>query len=108
VHHGSNRQYLDRNHGSILIVWDKLFGTFDPEDEPVVYGLTTNIDSYNPAVVASHEYRDILRDVGGSTNWADRLSFVLRGPGWAYERHRQLAGTGDAIVDDPSEAVTAA
>jgi sterol desaturase/sphingolipid hydroxylase (fatty acid hydroxylase superfamily) len=108
VHHGSNRQYLDRNHGSILIVWDKLFGTFEPEDEAVVYGLTTNIDSYNPAVVASHEYRDILRDVGGSTNWADRLSFMLRGPGWAYERHRQLAGTGDAIVDDPSEAVTAA
>ena len=48
VHHGSNRQYLDRNHGSILIVWDRLFGTFEPEDEPVVYGLTRNIDSYNP------------------------------------------------------------
>ena len=49
VHHGSNRRYLDRNHGSILIVWDKLFGTFEPEAEPVVYGLTRNIDSYNPA-----------------------------------------------------------
>ena len=49
VHHGSNRQYLDRNHGSILIIWDKLFGTFEPEVEPVVYGLTRNIDSYNPA-----------------------------------------------------------
>jgi len=108
VHHGSQGQYLDRNHGSILIVWDKLFGTFEPEDEPVVYGLTNNIDSDNPAVVASHEYRDILRDVGGSTNWRDRLSFVLRGPGWAYERHRQLARSDDAIVDDPDEAVTAA
>ncbi|WP_436793397.1 sterol desaturase family protein [Actinospongicola halichondriae] len=91
VHHGSNSQYLDRNHGSILIVWDKLFGTFEPEDEPVVYGLTKNIDSFNPAVVASHEYKDILRDVADSDTWSDRLSFVLRGPGWAYERHRERA-----------------
>ncbi len=91
VHHGSNSQYLDRNHGSILIVWDKLFGTFEPEDEPVVYGLTKNIESFNPAVVASHEYKDILRDVADSDNWGDRLSFVLRGPGWAYERHRERA-----------------
>ena len=108
VHHGSQPQYIDRNHGSILIVWDKLFGTFEPEGERVRYGLTTNIETYNPAVVATHEYRDILRDVAGSTNWHDRLSFVLRGPGWAYERHRQLAAAGAPIVDDPDEAVTAA
>jgi sterol desaturase/sphingolipid hydroxylase (fatty acid hydroxylase superfamily) len=108
VHHGSNPQYIDRNHGSILIVWDRIFGTFEREDEPVVYGLTTNVESYNPAVVATHEYRDILRDVAGSENWHDRLSFVLRGPGWAYERHRQLAAEGHAIVDDPEEATTAA
>jgi sterol desaturase/sphingolipid hydroxylase (fatty acid hydroxylase superfamily) len=108
VHHGSNPQYIDRNHGSILIVWDKLFGTFEPEDETVRYGLTKNVESYNPAAVATHEYRDILRDVAGSTNWHDRLSFVLRGPGWAYERHRQLAETQDAIVDDPDDAVSAA
>ena len=49
VHHGSNRQYLDRNHGSILIIWDRLFGTFEREDEPVVYGLTKNIDTFTPA-----------------------------------------------------------
>ncbi len=87
VHHGSNQQYLDRNHGSILIVWDKLFGTFEPERAPVVYGLTKNIHTYNPARIATHEYRDIVRDVAQSTNWTDRLSFVLRGPGWAYRRH---------------------
>jgi sterol desaturase/sphingolipid hydroxylase (fatty acid hydroxylase superfamily) len=91
VHHGSNPQYIDRNHGSILIVWDKLFGTFEPEDEPVVYGLTKNIGSFNPAVVASHEYKDILHDVAESENWHDRLSFVLRGPGWAYEQHAKRA-----------------
>jgi len=106
VHHGSQRQYIDRNHGSILIVWDRLFGTFEREDERVVYGLTTNIDSFDPLVVATHEYRDIVRDVAASTTWRDRLSFVLRGPGWAYERHRQLAAEGQPIVDDPDDAVT--
>ena len=108
VHHGSQRQYIDRNHGSILIIWDRLFGTFEREDERVVYGLTTNIDTYNPVTVATHEYRDIVRDVAGSTSWGDRLGFVLRGPGWAYERHRQLAAEGHGIVDDPDEATTAA
>ncbi len=108
VHHGSQRQYIDRNHGSILIIWDRLFGTFEREDERVVYGLTTNIDSYNPVTVATHEYRDIVRDVAGSTTWRDRLGFVLRGPGWAYERHRELAAEGHAIVADPDDAVTAA
>ena len=91
VHHGSNRQYLDRNHGSILITWDKLFGTFEPEQEPVVYGLTKNIESFDPVTVMSHEHVDILRDVARSTTWRERLSFVLRGPGWAYERHAARA-----------------
>jgi sterol desaturase/sphingolipid hydroxylase (fatty acid hydroxylase superfamily) len=87
VHHGSNRRYLDRNHGSILILWDKLFGTFEPESEPVVYGLTKNIESDNPLVIGTHEFVDIARDVGSADNWHDRLSYLLRGPGWAYARH---------------------
>jgi sterol desaturase/sphingolipid hydroxylase (fatty acid hydroxylase superfamily) len=94
VHHGSNQEYLDRNHGSILIVWDRLFGTFQREEEPVVYGLTKNIDTYNPVRIAGHEYVDILRDIAHSTTWHDRLSFVLRGPGWAYRRHAERAAGG--------------
>jgi sterol desaturase/sphingolipid hydroxylase (fatty acid hydroxylase superfamily) len=89
VHHGANTKYIDRNHGSILIIWDRLFGTFQREEEPVVYGLTKNINTYNPTRIASHEYRDIIRDVADSTTWRDRLSFVLRGPGWAYARHAE-------------------
>jgi len=92
VHHGRNRQYIDRNHGSILIVWDRLFGTHEREDETVVYGLTKNVDSYNPGRIATHEHADILRDVAGSTSWRERLSYVLRGPGWAYARHAERAG----------------
>jgi sterol desaturase/sphingolipid hydroxylase (fatty acid hydroxylase superfamily) len=94
VHHGANGKYIDRNHGSILIVWDRLFGTFQREEEPVVYGLTKNIESYSPARIASHEHRDMLRDVADATTWRERLSFVLRGPGWAYRRHAERAAAG--------------
>ena len=89
VHHGVNPQYIDRNHAGILIIWDRLFGTFERENEKVVYGLTTNLNTFNPLRVAAHEYVEMFRDVANSTTWRDRLSFVVRGPGWAYERHRQ-------------------
>ncbi len=89
VHHGSNQQYLDRNHGSILIIWDRLFGTFAREEEPVRYGLTKNIETYNPLRIATHEHADILRDVAHAEDWSDRLGFVFRGPGWAYARHAE-------------------
>ena len=92
VHHGSNRRYLDRNHGSILIVWDRLFGTFEPEEEPVVYGLTRNIETFNPVRIATHEWRDMARDVAGARTWGDRFGFLVRGPGWAYTRRARLAG----------------
>ncbi len=91
VHHGSNRQYLDRNHGSILIIWDRLFGTHEVEDEPVVYGLTKNINSHNLLRIATHEHTDMLRDIRSSSTWHDRLSFLIRGPGWAYARHAASA-----------------
>ena len=105
AHHGSNRRYLDRNHGSILIVWDRLFGTFQREraDDPVIYGLTSNIETFDPVRIATHEYVDIIRDVAGSRTWADRLSFVFRGPGWAYERHPDRVG-GEAAPLEPSAA----
>ncbi|MBS1848786.1 MAG: sterol desaturase family protein [Actinobacteria bacterium] len=91
VHHGSDTRYIDRNHGGMLIVFDRLFGTFTREDGTPTYGLTKNIDTFNPLRVVTHEYADILRDVAGSDNWRDRLSFTFRGPGWAYARHRAEA-----------------
>ena len=82
VHHGSQEQYLDKNYAGILIVWDRIFGTFEPEREPVRYGLTTNIETFNPVKVAYHEWIDIARDVRRAGNWRDRLGYMFKGPGW--------------------------
>lgn len=82
VHHGANPAYLDRNYGGVLIVWDRLFGSFAEEDERVVYGLTRNIATYNPLRIAFHEYAAIGRDVARSRSIGEALGYVLRGPGW--------------------------
>ena len=86
VHHGSQSQYLDRNYAGILIVWDRLFGTFEPEGERVRYGLTKNIETFNPVRVAYHEFAAIWRDVRRARSWRDRLGYTFRGPGWAPRR----------------------
>ena len=82
VHHGSNEQYLDKNYAGILIVWDRLFGTFEPEGERVRYGLTTNIRTFDPLRVAFGEYHALARDVRAAHGWRTRAQVLLRGPGW--------------------------
>jgi sterol desaturase/sphingolipid hydroxylase (fatty acid hydroxylase superfamily) len=82
VHHASQGGYLDRNFGGILIVWDRLFGSFVPETERPVYGLTKNIGTYNPLRVATHEYAAIARDLSAARGWRDRAGHLLHGPGW--------------------------
>jgi hypothetical protein len=84
VHHGIDSKYLDKNYGGIVIVWDRLFGTFEPEAERVRYGLTTNLETFNPVRVAFHEYGAIWRDLrGGARGLRARLGYVLGPPGWA-------------------------
>ncbi len=82
VHHGSDPEYLDRNYGGILIIWDRLFGTFVPESERVRYGLTKNIDTFNPVRVAFGEYGALWRDVRAARGWRTRFEIALRGPAW--------------------------
>src|SRR5690606_14563204 len=82
VHHGSNQVYLDRHYGGILIVWDRLFGTFVGEGERVRYGLTKNIETHNPVQVAFHEYAALWRDLRAARSWRVRWNLLLRGPGW--------------------------
>jgi sterol desaturase/sphingolipid hydroxylase (fatty acid hydroxylase superfamily) len=83
VHHGSNDRYLDKNYGGILIVWDRMFGTFEPETERVRYGLTKNLTTFNPVHVAFHEYRAMWADVRRASTWRERFGVVFHGPGWA-------------------------
>jgi len=83
VHHASNVEYLDRNHAGVLIIWDRLFGTFVPETAKPVYGLTKNIHTYNPVRIAFHEWADLWRDVRAAKTWPDRLRYILKPPGWS-------------------------
>ena len=85
VHHGSNNGYLDKNYAGVFIVWDRLFRSFEAETEKVRYGLTKDIDTYNPLRVAVHEYAAIGRDLRAARSWRARFGYVLRGPGWSPE-----------------------
>ena len=82
VHHGADQQYLDRNYGGVLILWDRLFGTFEPEIRRVTYGLTKNIDTYNPLRIGYHEFIAIGRDVRAATGIRNKLRHVFGRPGW--------------------------
>ncbi len=88
VHHASNIRYLDCNHAGVLIIWDRLFGTFSEEliniDKPK-YGLTVNINTYNPVKVATHEYIAIWKDVKRANTWRDKLNYIFNAPGWSHD-----------------------
>ncbi|CAM1374072.1 Sterol desaturase [Tenacibaculum litopenaei] len=88
VHHASNIRYLDCNHAGILIIWDRMFGTFSEElkeiDAPQ-YGLTVNIETFNPITVASHEYTAIWKDVQRAEKWSDKLNYIFNSPGWTHD-----------------------
>jgi len=82
VHHGANVQYLDRNYAGILIVWDRWFGSFEPERERVRYGLTKNITSANPVYAAFHEFVAVFRDALRAPSLRNAVGFLLQPPGW--------------------------
>ena len=84
VHHAVNDRYLDRNYGGILIVWDRVFGSFEPEDdaEPCIYGTRAPLRSWNPVWANLHTYADIARDSWRTERWADKLRVWFMHPGW--------------------------
>ncbi len=83
VHHASNPDYLDRNYGGILILWDRLFGTFAQEQlrTEITYGLVHPIGSLNPITITFHEWRTMARDVGRARSWRERLKQLFGRPG---------------------------
>lgn len=83
VHHGSDPEYLDKNYAGILIIWDRLFGTYAEERQRPRYGLTYPVNTYNLLKLQFGEYAAIVRDLRNSRNWRSRFGYVLGPPGWA-------------------------
>jgi len=90
VHHGTNPRYLDRNHAGVFIIWDRMFGTFEPEhdDDPVRYGIVRNLGTDNPIKICLHEWLGIIRDVAAAKTWRERLGYVFGPPGWSPDGSR--------------------
>jgi sterol desaturase/sphingolipid hydroxylase (fatty acid hydroxylase superfamily) len=82
VHHGSDPEYLDRNYGGILIVWDRLFGSFAEERQRPRYGLTKQVDTYNLLRLQYGDYVEIARDVRSARRFRDKLGYLFGPPGW--------------------------
>lgn len=94
VHHASNTIYLDKNMGMVLIIWDKLFGTFQAElpEEPVVYGLTKPLDHQKGiGHVIFHEWKAIAKDMAQPISFTTRLKYLFYPPGWSHDGRSQTA-----------------
>jgi sterol desaturase/sphingolipid hydroxylase (fatty acid hydroxylase superfamily) len=100
VHHGTNAKYLDANYAGTLIIWDRLFGSFVPEDdeEPVKYGIIRNLATFNPLKIAFHEWINMIRDAfGHGLTMTQRLAYLFAPPGWSHDQSRR---TSDMIKAD--------
>jgi sterol desaturase/sphingolipid hydroxylase (fatty acid hydroxylase superfamily) len=80
VHHGSNEQYIDKNYGNLLIIWDRIFGTFEPEKESVKYGLVKNVNTFNPVTITLMEWKAILYDIRQSKSISQALNLFFGPP----------------------------
>ena len=82
VHHGMDQLYLDKNYAGILIIWDRMFGTFQPEAFRPHYGLTKPVNTFNIWKLQTREYVAIAHDVRSATRWRDRFGYIFGPPGW--------------------------
>jgi sterol desaturase/sphingolipid hydroxylase (fatty acid hydroxylase superfamily) len=81
VHHGSQEKYINKNYGATFIIWDRIYGTFQEEEEQVIYGLTTNIKhKANPLLINFHEYIDIWKDVKSAKGWKLKYFYLFGDP----------------------------
>jgi sterol desaturase/sphingolipid hydroxylase (fatty acid hydroxylase superfamily) len=80
VHHGTNKEYLDKNLGGIFMIYDHLFGTYAKEVEPVIYGITHNIHTSNPITIIFHEYRKMLKEFPGRKGFIEKVRYLFSPP----------------------------
>lgn len=82
VHHGRDPKYIDKNHAGTLIIWDKMFGTFQEEEERPTYGITKPINSWNPIWANISHYAEMGKDMKQIPKWSDRIKYLFKKPGW--------------------------
>ncbi len=82
VHHGRNPKYIDKNHAGSLIIWDKMFGTFQPEEEKPTYGITKPINSWNPVFANISHYVEMSKDMKRIPSMSDKIKYMFMKPGW--------------------------
>ena len=87
VHHAQNLEYMDKNHGGFLNIFDKVFGTWKELDDDIdiKYGVTHPPQSYNPIEILTHEYQDIWKDMKKSKNWYHKFMYIFGPPGWSHD-----------------------
>ena len=91
VHHSSDPKYLDRNHGGILIIWDRIFGTFQQEEEHPTYGLVKNINTFNPVKIAFLEWGRLFRDAFAAGSFRNAMGYIFGPPGWSHDGSRKTS-----------------
>ncbi len=104
VHHASNIVYLDKNMGMCLIIWDKLFGTFQKElpEEPVVYGLTKPLGNpHHPVKIVFHEWESIGKDLKKKTSAVNKLKYLFMPPGWSHDGSSKTAKELRKVISLP-------
>jgi len=85
VHHGSDLLYLDKNHAGTLIIWDRMFGSFQAEEFRPKYGLTKNVQTFNPVKVAFHEWMNMGKDLKRARTFKDYINYIFNAPGWSHD-----------------------
>ncbi|HZW87155.1 MAG TPA: sterol desaturase family protein [Gallionella sp.] len=96
VHHSINARYIDKNYGAIFVIWDRLFGTFEPESETCVYGTLVPLNSWNPVKAVSSVFSDMAKKIAHAGSWADKARFIYKYPGWTPSHY--LPTTGDTTA----------
>lgn len=102
VHHGTNPLYIDRNHAGSLIIWDRMFGTFQEEQEEVVYGITTPLRSWDPVWANFHYWVELGKKAGQTRHWPDKIKIFMKPPGW---HPADLGGFQPPPPVNPAQAV---
>ena len=80
VHHGANTEYIDKNYGNLLIIWDRMFGTFEPEKAKVKYGLVNNVNTFNPIKITFMGWQSMMQDIQKAKNYKEVFSIIFGPP----------------------------